>query len=142
MRRTVTFDDIEIDQSLHDFVTQEALPGTALVETTFWTGFAALVRRLAPVNRALMERRDELQGRIDAWHREHPGAGFDRAAYKTFLLEIGYLLPDEDSFAIGTANVDAEIADIAGRRSREQCAVRAQRRQRPLGQPVRRPVRD
>jgi malate synthase len=114
MRRAVAFDDIAIDQALHDFVTGEALPGTGLVEKTFWTGFAALVRRLTPLNRMLMERRDELQARIDAWHREHPGAGFDPAAYQAYLREIGYLLPDEGGFSIGTANVDAEIAAIAG----------------------------
>ena len=114
MSRTVAIDRIAVDSRLHDFVGREAMPGTGVDEREFWRGFAALVAELAPLNDALMKRRDELQAKIDAWHVAHPGAAFDKAAYKAFLRDIGYLEPDPGDFQIGTANVDAEIARVAG----------------------------
>jgi malate synthase len=114
MTRTARIDRIEVDRGLYDFVNGEAIPGTGIGAEAFWSGFAALVVRLAPRNAALLERRDALQGQIDAWHREHPGAGFDPASYKTFLRNIGYLVPEGAPFRAATENVDAEIAAIAG----------------------------
>jgi malate synthase len=114
MRATVNVDHLGIDKHLYDFVNQEAIPGTGVQEAAFWRGFATLVRALAPRNAALLQRRDELQAKIDAWHHRHPGATFDRAAYKAHLLEIGYLVPEKQAFSIDTADVDAEIAQIAG----------------------------
>jgi malate synthase len=105
---------IEIDFRLHDFVGREAAPGTGVDPAAFWAGFAALVRRLAPRNAALLARRDTLQSQIDDWHRRHPGALFDPASYRAFLAEIGYLQPEQGAFTVGTADVDAEIAHIAG----------------------------
>ena len=114
MPDTVRIDSIDVDRALYEFVTREAMPGTGVDEATFWRGFAALVRRLAPRNHALMRRRDELQSQIDAWHREHPGAQFDPAAYKELLVRIGYLAPEQGSFSVATANVDPEISEVAG----------------------------
>jgi malate synthase len=114
MSGRVRVEDIEIDSRLHDFVRQEAAPGTAVDPAPFWRGFAGLVRRLAPRNAALLARRDALQSQIDEWHERHPGASFDPAGYRAFLAQIGYLQPDPDAFAVGTADVDAEIARIAG----------------------------
>jgi len=114
MRATVSIDHLVIDKVLHDFVNQEAIPGTGVQERPFWSGFSALVRALAPRNSELLRRRDDLQSRIDAWHRQNPGAAFDRARYKAYLLEIGYLVPEKQPFAADTAAVDPEIAEIAG----------------------------
>jgi malate synthase len=114
MTQSARIDRIDVDRDLYDFVNREAIPGTGIGADGFWHGFAALVARLASRNAALLERRDALQGRIDAWHRGHPGAGFDPAAYKTFLREIGYLVPEGVPFRALTENVDAEIAAIAG----------------------------
>src|SRR5208337_567188 len=114
MPESVRIDQIEVAQSLYSFVSREAMPGTGVDEAVFWHKFAALVGRLTPRNAALLERRDQLQGQIDAWHRERPGAGFDPVSYKAFLLEIGYLVPEEAPFRAATENVDAEIAAIAG----------------------------
>jgi len=75
---------------LKAFVADEALPGTGIDEAAFWRSFSGIVHDLAPKNRALLEKREALQDRIDAWHREH-GAPADLAAYKAFLTEIGYL---------------------------------------------------
>jgi malate synthase len=114
MRAISGADDVSIDDRLYEFVTREAMPGTGIDERSFWSGFAALVRELTPRNAALLRRRDALQGDIDDWHRAHPGASFDRPRYKSHLIEIGYLLPEKESFTIDTADVDAEIAQIAG----------------------------
>jgi malate synthase len=114
MTARVRVEDIEIDSRLHDFVRQEAAPGTSVEPAAFWRGFAALVRRLAPRNAALLARRDVLQSQIDDWHRQHPGALFDPASYRAFLAEIGYLQPEKGAFSVGTTDVDAEIARIAG----------------------------
>jgi malate synthase len=99
---------------LHDFVNREVLPGTRVSAEAFWQGLADLVRDLLPVNHALLEKRDHLQAQIDEWHRRHPGTGFDAAAYKRFLGEIGYLIPEVAPFQVETSGVDAEIAHIAG----------------------------
>jgi len=114
MRPTVSVDDIRIDKALYDFVNLDAIPGTGIQDKDFWKGFAALVRTLAPRNAVLLRRRDELQAEIDAWHLQNPGPGFDPAKYKAFLHEIGYLVPEKQPFSVSTANVDAEIARIAG----------------------------
>jgi malate synthase len=114
MRANISVDCIRIDKILYDFIGNEAMPGTGIQESSFWTGFAALVRSFAPRNAALLLRRDELQSKIDAWHREHRGAAFDRSRYKAFLLKIGYLVPEKGAFTIDTAGVDPEIAHIAG----------------------------
>ncbi len=105
---------LRVAKELDDFITAEALPGTGIVEDAFWAGFSAIVRELTPKNRALLSRRDELQAKIDAWHRERRGQRHDPAAYKAFLSEIGYLVPEGGPFEIATANVDDEIAHTAG----------------------------
>ncbi len=114
MPETVCVDSIEIDRRLYDFVVREAIPGTGVAAADFWHGFAALTSRLAPQNVVLMQRRDLLQSQIDAWHREHPGAAFDRASYRAFLIQIGYLVPERAPFRVATANVDLEISHVAG----------------------------
>jgi malate synthase len=114
MPATVTIDHIKVNKALYDFVNNEALPGTDVSADSFWSGFATLVQSLAPKNAALLQQRDTLQAKIDAWHLENPGPGFDPAKYRAFLSEIGYLVPEQGPFAVSTANVDAEIAHIAG----------------------------
>jgi malate synthase len=113
MPATVTVEQLKVDKSLYDFVTQEAIPGTGVRAQDFWSGFAALVQSLAPRNAALLQRRDELQAKIDNWHRQHQ-SGFDRPRYTAFLREIGYLVPEKEPFSVSTANVDPEISHIAG----------------------------
>src|SRR5271167_666147 len=114
MTATVSAEQLQIDKALYDFVNDEAIPGSGVEPLKFWAGFAALVRSLAPRNAALLRRRDELQSGIDAWHRQNPGPGFDPAKYQAFLREIGYLVAEQEPFSVSTANVDAEIAHIAG----------------------------
>jgi malate synthase len=105
---------LHIARILHDFVAEEALPGTGLDPQAFWTGLGALVREMGPRNRELLEHRDALQSRIDAYHRENAGRPIDPVRYERFLRDIGYLREEPQDFAIRTANVDDEIARIAG----------------------------
>src|SRR5690606_416997 len=80
----------------------------------FWRGFSELLADLAPRNRALLVKRQDLQAKIDAWHQERRGQPHDPKAYRAFLEAIGYLVPEPAPFAIGTENVDPEIATMAG----------------------------
>jgi malate synthase len=105
---------LKVAKALADFLAEEAAPGTGIDPAAFWTGFAAILRDLAPRNAALLARRDALQARIDAWHTARRGRAHDAAACEAFLREIGYLLPPPPPFTVRTANVDAEIAQIAG----------------------------
>ncbi len=105
---------LSIDARLVDFVQDRALPGTGLDANRFWADFAALLNRFAPENAALLAKREELQAQIDAWHIERAGQPHDGAAYQAFLRDIGYLVPEPAPFQVGTANVDPEIATMAG----------------------------
>ena len=113
MSNRVSIGNLLIAQELHDLVADEIAPGTGVDPQHFWKAFETIVTDLAPKNRALLDRRDELQAKLDAWHREHRD-DFDFASYKDFLVDIGYLLPEGDDFCVETRNVDPEIATVAG----------------------------
>jgi malate synthase len=104
---------LQIARELHDFIAKEALPETGVSEEAFWSGFATMANELAPKNRALLAKRDDLQEKLDLWYREN-GAPVDMEVYKTFLGDIGYLLPEGPDFSVTTENVDPEIAVVAG----------------------------
>jgi malate synthase len=105
---------IKVDAELVAFIEDRALPGTGVDEAAFWAGFAGVINDLGPKNRALLAKRADLQTQIDAWHIAHRGAAHDAIAYMEFLSDIGYLVPEGGDFTIETANVDPEIAQIAG----------------------------
>jgi malate synthase len=105
---------VSIDSRLATFLETEVLTPLGRDVDVFWQGFAALLAEFAPRNRALLEKRESLQAQIDAWHGERPGKPHDAAAYKAFLTDIGYLVPEPGDFTIGTQNVDPEIATMAG----------------------------
>jgi malate synthase len=105
---------LQVARVLHDFIETEALPGSGVTSAEFWSGLAELIHELAPLNRQFLDLRNELQARIDDFHRVGAGAPVDPVAYERFLRKIGYLLPEPADFAIRTTNVDDEIATIAG----------------------------
>lgn len=105
---------LQVDKALHELLETQIAPGTGISPATFWQGMADILEDFAPRNRALLDIRDAMQSQIDAWHQANPGPDYDKAAYKAFLQEIGYLLPSPAPFSITTENVDAEIAHVAG----------------------------
>src|SRR3954467_10793736 len=114
MTDRVTVGNLRVAATLYDFVNDEALPGTGLDPDTFWSGVDKVVADLTPKNQELLARRDDLQARIDKWHRQRVMEPLDTEAYREFLTEIGYLLPAPDDFTISTAGVDDEITKTAG----------------------------
>ena len=105
---------LQVARPLHDLLEHEVLPLTGVTPDAFWRGLAELVHEFGERNRALLARRDDLQARIDAWHREHRGDAFDAHAYRAFLERIGYLVPEGPDFTIDTHGVDPEIAGMPG----------------------------
>ncbi len=105
---------LQIATVLHDLVANEIAPGTGIEPDAFWASFEKIVNTLGPKNKALLAKRDDIQAKVDAWHKARAGQAHDQAAYKAFLTEIGYLVPEGPAFSIETTNVDAEIATIAG----------------------------
>ena len=105
---------LRIAAVLHDFIAERAAPGTGVDPDAFWASFEAILTDLEPKNSALLKQRDDLQAKIDDWHLARKGQPHDAAAYKAFLQEIEYLLPEGGDFRIATENVDVEIASIAG----------------------------
>jgi len=114
MSERINVGGLRVAKPLYDLVKEEIAPGTGVDPDRFWTSFGEIVCDLTPRNRELLAERDALQAHIDEWHRQHPGPTADPAAYRAFLEEIGYLVPEGENFAITTEHVDAEIARIAG----------------------------
>jgi malate synthase len=105
---------LKVADVLAEFVETRALAGTGIAASSLWAGLADILNRFGPRNRALLAKREELQAKLDAWHRANPGPIQDMAAYQTFLNDIGYLVPEPAPFEITTGNVDDEIAVMAG----------------------------
>ncbi len=105
---------LQVAAVLAEFVEARALPGTGLAADAFWTGMADILAKFAPRNAALLAKREDLQAKIDAWHKARAGQPQDMAAYKAFLTEIGYLVPEPAPFSVAPQNVDAELAVMAG----------------------------
>ncbi len=114
MTNRVTVGNLRVAQVLHDFITNEALPGTGVDPDSFWSGVDKVVADLTPKNQELLARRDDLQAQIDKWHRAHVLEPVDPEAYKQFLTDIGYLLPEPADFTVTTSGVDDEITSTAG----------------------------
>jgi malate synthase len=105
---------LQVDAELAEFVEAQVLPPIGLDAEVFWGRFASLASAYAPLNRALLARRDALQASIDAWHGERAGKPSDQGEYQAFLRDIGYLVPEPGAFTIATTGVDPEIATMAG----------------------------
>lgn len=107
---------LAIDPQMYDFIENEVLPKVGIDSDSYWSGFEKVVKAFTPRNKELLAIREKIQGQIDQWHLDNPAkeGEIDYPAYKTFLQEIGYLLPEGDDFKVSTENVDDEIAHIAG----------------------------
>ncbi len=105
---------LQVAKELYDFVNEKAIPGTGVAQDAFWSGFSAIANELAPRNRKLLAKRDDLQAKIDTYHSDRKGQSLDFAEYKAFLQEIGYLVEPGADFEASTENVEPEIAEMAG----------------------------
>ncbi|OPA82553.1 malate synthase G [Pseudomonas fluorescens] len=114
MTEHVQVGGLQVAKVLFDFVNNEAIPGSGITADQFWAGADQVIHDLSPKNKALLAKRDDFQARIDTWHQTHAGQAHDPAAYKAFLQDIGYLLPEAADFQASTQNVDDEIARMAG----------------------------
>ena len=114
MTQRVNRHGLQVDQILADFIETKALVGTKVSAEDFWAGMATLAQTQGAKNHVLLSKRESLQAQIDAWHIANRKGPHDAAAYKAFLQDIGYLLPEGDDFEIDTTNVDPEIASLPG----------------------------
>lgn len=114
MIKNIKIGNISVYETLYKFINEEALPGSGVAEAEFWAGLESVITAFAPQNEAVLAKRDSLQEQIDSWHRDHKGGAPDLEAYKAFLSEIGYLVPEGEEFVVSTENVDPEISTIAG----------------------------
>lgn len=114
MANTVSAGGLKIDETLYRLVRDEIAPGTGVEADKFWAAFGQIVKDLAPKNRKLLEKRDALQQKIDAWCSARKNRPINKEEYRAFLTEIGYLVPEGKNFKVTTANVDREITEIAG----------------------------
>ena len=110
----ISVDGLNVAEILHNFIIEDALPGTGIDANAFWQGLSGIVQRFGPLNRALLQRRDELQAKIDDWYQTQRGRAADEVALRAFLGEIGYLVPEGPPFQVDTADVDPEIAAVSG----------------------------
>jgi len=116
MSNNISANSLQISQVLYDFIEKEATPGSGITPDQFWKSLAKIVAEFAPRNRALLEKRDDLQARIDEWHKSHDMHYYlqHRDEYKAFLQDIGYLVPEGEDFKVTTWNSDYEISIVAG----------------------------
>lgn len=110
----IEIEGLSVGAPLYNFVETEALPGSGVERDAFWAGLAGLLAEFTPRNRDLLERREELQASIDGWHKERVGQPHDAVAYRAFLEELGYLVPEGPDFAVETTNVDPEMSTLPG----------------------------
>ena len=105
---------LQVANELADFIETQALPDSGVAQADFWGGFSDLIHDFGPKNAALLQTREDIQAKLDTWHKENAGKPHDPKAYEAFLRDIGYLVPAGADFEIDTANVDPEIASVAG----------------------------
>ena len=105
---------LKISSRLFDFINNEVIPGTTINSDEFWIKFAKIVHELAPLNKSLIQKREEIQKKIDAWHKQNKDKELNKKEYTEFLKSISYIAEEKEDFSIETADVDSEISSIAG----------------------------
>ena len=112
--KKININNLQVDEQLLRFINEEAIPGTDIDVDNFWKGFSEAIHYLSPINKKLIQKRDEIQKKIDAWHLSKKDTSFNNDEYFNFLKTIGYLINEKEDFKISTSNVDTEISSIAG----------------------------
>lgn len=114
MSQYLSVGSLQVDTALKSLIDNDICPGTGVTSEAFWSSLESILTDLSPKNRALLAHRDDLQEKIDQWHKQRDGQPHDAAAYKAFLTEIGYLEEEVADFQINPDNIDSEIALQAG----------------------------
>ena len=112
--KKISVNNLKIDEELIKFINEEVIPGTNININNFWSSFDKAVHDLAPINKKLLQKRDQIQKKIDAWHLSKKGSAFNKDEYFSFLKSIGYIVDEKEDFKINTSNVDEEISSIPG----------------------------
>ena len=105
---------LKISLTLFEFINNEVIPGTNLKSDDFWNKFEKVVHELSPLNKNLIQKRESIQKKIDAWHNQNKGKNLDKKGYIEFLKSISYIVEEKEDFNVETADVDDEISSIAG----------------------------
>ncbi|MEC7212303.1 MAG: malate synthase G [Pseudomonadota bacterium] len=113
MKKTA-INNLKVDENLLDFIDNEAIPGTGIDPKKFWSDFDKSIHELSPKNKELIQKRNDIQKKIDQWHLSKKGSNFDKSEYIDFLKSINYIVEEQSDFEINTSNVDKEISSIAG----------------------------
>ena len=110
----ITISNLKINNNLYDFISNEVLPDTDIEQNKFWNNFAKIVNEFDPINKTLLIKRQDIQNKINQWHKAHKDRDINIEEYKKFLIEIDYLVEEQEDFNIDTKNVDPEISNICG----------------------------
>ena len=105
---------IKINSKIFEFINKEVIPGTNIKSEEFWGNFAKAANELSPINKNLIKEREEIQRKIDEWHKKNKEKDFNKKDYTEFLKSISYIVGEKEDFNIETENVDKEISSIAG----------------------------
>ena len=114
MEKYSNISNLKVSKKLENFVQKELLKDLNIPSKVFWSKFDKAVHELAKINTKLIKKREDLQKKIDEWHKKRKGENFNLNEYKKFLVEIGYLVKEKENFKIKTKNLDSEISSIAG----------------------------
>ena len=112
--KTLDKNNLKISVLLYNFINDEVIPGTNIESSKFWEGFSNAVHELAPLNKQLLKKREDIQNKINEWHKANAEKDFDSNEYFQFLKSISYIVEPGEDFEISTTNVDEEISKIAG----------------------------
>ena len=105
---------LKISTGLFDFINNEVIPGTGINSDEFWNSFGEAVHELTPINKNLIRKREDIQKKIDEWHKKNKGKELNKKEYTDFLRSISYIVEEKKDFNIETTDIDNEISSIAG----------------------------
>ena len=110
----ISKNNLKVSSILLEFINNEVIPGTGIVADEFWNKFDQAIHELAPINKNLINKREQIQIKIDDWHKSKKGKDINQKEYVLFLKSIGYIVEEGKDFNINTSNVDHEISSTAG----------------------------
>ena len=114
MSERIKHGNLQVSLELDSFLKNEVLPGIDVEADSFWSAFEKILQEFGGRNKALLDKRKEIQKQIDEWHISRKGKPLNKDEYIEFLKKIDYLVDEGEDFEITTTNVDSEIREVAG----------------------------